>query len=127
MKMGKSIVFFIVLVCETGFFPRFILADDFAAAADTSHEMIKKADQSQRKDGGDEVILDEIEIKGKIEKPGLIILPKRIEPEMEEIELERSFKKEVKEGMGEIQKPDEATGKVEDIHSIKKAVKRKRQ
>jgi hypothetical protein len=75
---------------------------------------------------GDELVLETIEIKGRVEKPGVIILPKRVEPTMKEVELDRSFQQEVKEGVGEIPKPEEALGKVERIESIKKTVGRKR-
>jgi hypothetical protein len=74
----------------------------------------------------DEIILDEIEIKGEVEKPSVIILPKRLEPEMKEVELERSFTQEVKEGAGDVPKPDKTIGQVEPVKSIKKAVEKKR-
>jgi hypothetical protein len=73
-----------------------------------------------------EMILDEIEIRGKVEKPGVIVMPKRVEPELGEVELTRSFKKEMKEGVGEIPKPEKELGRVDRVKSIKKTVERKR-
>jgi hypothetical protein len=77
-------------------------------------------------DSSGEMILDVIEIKGKVEKPGVIIMPKRVEPELTDVELKRSFKKEVEEGSGDILKPDKELGSVDRIKSIKKTVERKR-
>lgn len=71
-----------------------------------------------------ELVLDDIFIQGKVEKPGVIIVPKRVEPELKEKELDRSFKKELREG--EIMKPKEELRRVDQVESIKKAVERKR-
>ena len=73
-----------------------------------------------------EMVLGVIEIKGKVEKPGVIIMPKRVEPHMAEMDLERSFNKEVKEGVGEIPKPERELRRMDRIESIKKTVERKR-
>lgn len=73
-----------------------------------------------------ELVLDVIEIKGRVEKPGVIIMPKRVETDMGELALERSFKKEVREGMGEIPKPEKELRQLDQIKSIKKTVERKR-
>ena len=79
--------------------------------------------------GGDdgELVLDAIEIKGRVDKPSVIIMPKRIEPEVGEVELERDFEQELKEGIGEIPKPEDDMNKVERVQSIKKAVERDRE
>jgi hypothetical protein len=74
----------------------------------------------------EEIVLDIIYIKGNVEKPGVIVMPKRVEPELEKVELERSFKREVKEGIGDIPKPEKELREVERVESIKKTVKRKR-
>lgn len=76
-------------------------------------------------DSSGELLLDEIEIRGNVEQPGVIIVPKRIEPEIKDIELKRSFEGELK-GAGDAPKPDEKLGEVEQVESIKKAVERKR-
>jgi hypothetical protein len=73
-----------------------------------------------------EMVLGVIEIKGKVEKPGVIIMPKRVEPRIAEMDLERSFNKEVKEGVGEIPTPERELRRVDRIESIKKTVERKR-
>lgn len=73
-----------------------------------------------------EMVLGVIEIKGKVEKPGVIIIPKRVEPEIGDMELERSFQKEVKEGVGEIPKLQKELRRLERVKSIKKTVERKR-
>ncbi|MBN1895513.1 hypothetical protein JW906_13530 [bacterium] len=76
-------------------------------------------------DSSGEMLLDEIEIQGHVEKPGVIIVPQRIEPEIKDIELKRSFEEELKNA-GDAPRPDEKLGKVEQVESIKKAVERKR-
>jgi len=73
-----------------------------------------------------ELILDAIQITGSVDKPGVIIMSKRIEPELKKIDLERSFEREVKQGVGEITKPNEELRKVEGVKSIKKSVNKKR-
>jgi hypothetical protein len=73
-----------------------------------------------------EVLLEEIEIKGRVDKPGVIILPRRIEPEVQEIDLDRSFQNEVKNGIGEIPGPDHMLRQLEQVESIKKAVEKER-
>ena len=73
-----------------------------------------------------EMVLGVIEIKGRVEKPGVIIIPRRVEPDIGEIELERSFEKEVKEGVGEIPKPEKEMRRLDRVKSIKKTVERKR-
>ena len=93
-------------------------------AGDSSANQTARIDSTDRATG--EMILDEIEIRGKVEKPGVIVMPKRIEPELGEVELTRSFKKEMKQGVGEIPKPEKELGSVDRVKSIKKTVKRKR-
>jgi len=73
-----------------------------------------------------EIILDEIQITGKVEKPGVIIMPKRIEPELDKLTLKRSFQKEVKESMGDMPKPESVLQEIDHVKSIKKTVERKR-
>lgn len=73
-----------------------------------------------------ELVLDEIDIQGHIEKPGVIVLPRRVDPEMGEIELDRSFDNEVKSDVETLPEAEEALGEVEGIQSIKKAVERQR-
>jgi hypothetical protein len=73
-----------------------------------------------------EIVLGTIEIRGKVDKPGVIIMPKRVEPEIGEMELERSFKKELSEGVGEIPKPEKALRRLDTVKSIKKTVERER-
>ncbi len=72
----------------------------------------------------DELVLDVIE--SYVDKPGVTIIPKRVEPEMEEREIGRSFEREVKQGVGEIPMPDDALRKVDRVQSIKKAIDKKR-
>ena len=76
--------------------------------------------------GSGELMLDEIEIQGQIEKPGVIVMPKRVNPEIEQMELGRSFDNELKNGVEALPQSEEALGQVDHVKSIKKAVERKR-
>ncbi len=75
---------------------------------------------------GDELFLDDIEIKGRVDKPSVIIMPKRIDPEVGEVLLEREFEQELKEGMGEIPQIEDETSQVENVQSIKRAITKDR-
>ncbi len=75
----------------------------------------------------EELVLEAIEIQGRIERPGVIIVPKRVEPEIEEIELERSFQQEVKEEMGQIPEPEQELQSVDRIESMKKTIQKERE
>lgn len=81
--------------------------------------------QTEPSEGG-ELVLDEIDIQGEVEKPGVIVLPKRVDSEMGRIELGRSFDEEVKNGVEALPQTEEALGQVDHVKSIKKAVERKR-
>ena len=100
----------------------------FSAVSFPADSMKNSITESERKNRGPnkEITLDEIEIQGMIEKPSVIIVPKRIEPDLREVELNRSFVEEVKEGVGDIPKSDEPLRKVEPAPSIKKTLEKKR-
>ncbi|HEX9934848.1 MAG TPA: hypothetical protein VGB38_06590 [bacterium] len=81
---------------------------------------------SPRQGSGNEILLEEIDIHGVLEQPSVIIVPKRIEPDLEQMELSRSFDQEVKENVGDMPKQDEPLRKVEPVPSIKKTIEKKR-
>lgn len=124
MKYLHSLIFigfvFVLL------FPQFIYAID-RAETDTTDTLTQVQNPVDNDGDGEEIILDDIEIIGQVEKPGVIIFPKRIEPELPEVELERSFQRELKEGMGEFVKPDDELSQIENVQSIKKAIEKKRE
>jgi len=101
------------------FLPTVLFADDNPAQLDTTQQAISPNE-------AEEIVLDDIEIKGRVDRPGVIILPKRIEPEVQEIDLDRSFQQEVKNGIGEIPGPDRMLRQLEQVESIKKAVEKER-
>ena len=100
--------------------------DTVLAIRDSVAQKLQKGTAKQDS-SAEEMVLDVIYIKGYVEKPGVIVMPKRVEPELPEVELERSFQKELKEGVGEVPKPDKELGEVEKVKSIKKTVERKRE
>ena len=99
--------------------PGILLAQGDPAAADTTQQITPPSTE-------EEIVLEDIEIRGRVDKPGVIILPKRIEPEVQELDLDRSFQQEVKNGIGEIPGPDRMLRQLEQVESIKKAVEKKR-
>jgi hypothetical protein len=70
--------------------------------------------------------LEDIRIQGEVEKPSVIILPKRIEPDMQADSLDRSFSQEIRRNTGEVPTPDRAINRVEPVKSIKKEIEKKR-
>lgn len=115
--------FSIVFILSGVWLPHMIMAQN--ANSDSTKKAVK-AQIAQTDSASGEMVLGVIEIKGRVEKPGVIIIPKRVEPEIGEMELERSFQKEVKEGVGEIPKPQKELRRLERVKSIKKTVERKR-
>ena len=123
--MARRVCFLWVLLMMGGWFCVSGSARAQAAVQDSSKQELQEPvtpDTFPK----DEVVLDVIEIKGKVEKPGVIIMPRRVEADLGKVELERSFEREVKEGVGEIPKPEAALRRVERVTSIKKTVEKKR-
>ncbi len=85
-----------------------------------------KVQEGAKKGNGKELILEDIEIKGRVEKPGVIIVPKRISPEIKEVEINRSFEAEMKNGVGDVPQPEKALRRLEPVENIKKAVEKER-
>lgn len=73
-----------------------------------------------------ELILDEIFVEGRVSRPGVMIVPKRLSPKLKEKELERSFEEELKNRESGIYKPEKELHKVERVRSIKKALEKER-
>ena len=121
----KAIFMFsiIFMVCV---FVLFQKANAQTVAQDTIRQKLETKTIEKDSSTGGELVLKAIEIKGKIEKPGVIIMPKRVEPELGKMELERSFQRELKQGVGQVPKPEKALQQVDRVKSIKKTIERKR-
>ena len=119
----KCIILLWIVIILTGF-GGYASTRAQTVIADTTRTSVEAETVVDSENG--EMLLGVIEIKGKVEKPGVIIMPKRVEPKIAEMDLERSFSKEVKEGVGEIPKPERELRRVDRIESIKKTVERKR-
>jgi hypothetical protein len=81
---------------------------------------------NHRDSSSGEILLQDIEIKGNVDKPGVVVLPKRLEPETEGMDLDRNFEKELKKGTSEVPKPEKELQKIERVESIKDAINKKR-
>jgi len=121
--MKRLIEITIFFVCIGVVVPNLLMAQN--SHPDTTKKIVvKPVAQVDTLNG--EMVLGVIEIKGRVEKPGVIIISRRVEPDIGEIKLERSFEKEVKEGVGEIPKPEKELRQLDRVKSIKKTVERKR-
>ncbi|HDQ45596.1 MAG TPA: hypothetical protein ENN17_08890 [bacterium] len=109
-----------------------LLSCGLAGSGYCDPESMTNPDSSQVKaqDAGSdegELVLEAIEIRGRVERPGVIILPKRMTPHIKEVEINRSFEEEVKNGVGDLPQPDQVLRRLEPVNNIKKAVEKERQ
>jgi len=120
-RLNKHILFLIV-------FGSIIAGDIFAQNSKNDTTSVKKKELIKNKVDtvSKELILDEINIKGEIDKPNVIIMPKRVETDIKKVDLERKFSKEINKAEGEIPELQEKLREIENIESIKKALKRDR-
>jgi len=88
------------------------------------------AAQSTRPDSAkskEEMELESISIEAIIEKPNVDIIPKRIEPELEEVEfVERSFDRELKEVPKDLLLLDDDLDRVARLEGLKKMLEKKK-
>jgi hypothetical protein len=95
--------------------------DSTAVKPDTSG--VSKA---SAKTGIQEIELTEITIEAEIEKPRVSILPKRIEPELGEMEfIDRSFEKELKKGPEKPKLNKERVKTPVDVNELKTHIKKR--
>ncbi len=122
----RVILYFVALFVSTG-----LVFSESLFAQSRYQDPAQQRNQNQEVELPDstrgEIVLEVIEIRGKIDKPSVIIVPKRVEPEIGEIELERSFQQEVKEGIGQIPEPEKELQQVDRIESIKKTIQKERE
>jgi hypothetical protein len=120
MRISIMLLFLVLLLFITA---RSVIAQ---SAKPDSINQVAAGIAAQTDTTQNELVFDTIEVKGKVQKPGVIIIPKRLEPEVNQKDLERSFQKEMTDGIGEIPKPEKELQKVEQVKSIKKVIKRER-
>ena len=97
MQNSNALLLFTIFINMIFISSSLLFAQDTTGAnSDSSKTVQSTADIDI---GQEDVILEEIDIKGEIEKPRVSILPKRIEPELGELEfIDRSFENELKQG-----------------------------
>jgi len=133
MKM-KKIVFLSV-----GFLPAAVLAQTptdgktQSTAVDTLKPKAEKLATAARAAQPDssklntEMELESISIEAIIEKPNVDIIPKRVEPELEEVEfVERSFDRELKEVPKDLLLLDDDLDRVARLEGLKKLLEKKK-
>ncbi len=75
----------------------------------------------------EEMELESISIEAIIEKPNVDIIPKRLEPELEEVEfVERRFDRELKEAPKDMLLLDDDLDRVARLEGIKKLLEKKK-
>ena len=119
----------ILLFCAVTVLPGFQSAGETGGNPVPSDSVMIPSPPPVKKDTAaseNEIRLDEIRIQGEVEKPNVIILPKRIEPDLESDGLNRSFSKEITKNTDDVPKPDKAISQVEPVKSIKKEIEKKR-
>jgi hypothetical protein len=121
---------FIALFCAAAFIPGISRAEAETGGNPSASDSVKTISAPPVKKNAEapknEIRLEEIQIQGEVEKPSVIILPKRIEPELDSVGLSRSFNQEITKNADEVPKPDKAISKVEPVKSIKKEIEKKR-
>ena len=95
-----------------------------SAAKDTA-KIKETVPQKSVQDTSGVLILEDIQIHGEVQSPGVMIIPRRVEPELKERELSRSFQTELKQG-GTIVKPEDELRSLERVKSIRKALEKER-
>ncbi|MCJ7813395.1 hypothetical protein MUP95_08805 [bacterium] len=122
----RVIYYFVLLFVSAGLiFSKSLFAQ--TGYQDTTQQSNQNQAVEPQDSTGGEMVLEVIEIRGKIEKPSVIIVPKRVEPEIGEIELERSFQQEVKGETGQIPEPEKELQQVDRIESMKKTIQKERE
>jgi hypothetical protein len=87
-------------------------------------ERAAKPDSAKR---AEELELESISIEAIIEKPNVDIIPKRVEPELEEVEfVERSFDRELKELPKDLLLLDDDLDRVARLEGLKKVLEKKK-
>ena len=91
----KTLFGIILCICTIVVFSKFLFAQDTTQVISDSSEISYSFDDVEI----GEVELIEITIEAEIEKPRVAILPKRVDPELGEMEfIDRSFENELKQG-----------------------------
>ncbi len=121
-----------MLFCALGFFPALATAQTTASAAKADTLKAKtpaRAAHLAKPDSAamQETELETIAIEAVIEKPNVDIIPKRLEPELEEVEfVERSFDRELKEVPKDLLLLDDDLDRATKLDGIKKHLENKK-
>jgi hypothetical protein len=74
-----------------------------------------------------EMELESISIEAIVEKPNVDIIPKRVEPELEEVEfVERNFDRELKEAPKDLLLLDDDLDRVAKLEGLKKMLEKRK-
>lgn len=98
-----------------------VAAQDTARAQGASQDTTRPAATVVPVQQGQELVLEEIYIEPVVEKPSVSIVPRRQEPDFEEVELvKRSFADELKSAPNKIMMLDEELESAKRVRRIKK-------
>jgi len=107
--------------------PRRAAPDTVKAAVSKKETPPAKAATPDSTKAREEVELEAIAIEAIIEKPNVNIIPRRLEPELEEVEfVERSFDRELKEVPRDLLLLDDDLDRVARLEGLKKLLEKKK-
>lgn len=121
-----------MLFCVLSFFPALAAAQTAASGSKADTLKSKSPASSTRAAKPDSAAMQETEletiaIEAVIEKPNVDIIPKRIEPDLEEVEfVERSFDRELKEVPKDLLLLDDDLDRAAKLEGIKKHLENKK-
>jgi hypothetical protein len=134
MEMKMRMIVFVLACC----WPMVALTQSASdqpkpATPDTAKAKVAQPDQAARAARPDssktaqEMELEAIAIEAIIEKPNVNIIPRRLEPELEEVEfVERSFDRELKEVPRDLLLLDDDLDRVARLEGLKKLLEKKK-
>jgi len=99
----------------------------FSLPALAQEKKIEKVKPKPKVNQTGEIKLDDLILQGMIEKPSVSIVPKRIEPDLEEVEfITRKFDRELKMVPEELFDIQLEKRKIQKIHDVDKILKKSR-
>lgn len=130
MRISNILTLFWLILIIFGV-PTLLLGQVKAVSPDSSANNVAASDSIDQiaemvsTDG--DIILDEIDIQAEIEKPRVAILPKRLDPELGELEfVDRSFDRELKSFSQEVLIEDDRLFTPNKIENLKKKILKKK-
>ena len=119
------LVFFLMYLFQYSFAQNSVRKADSLKVQKTTADTIAQISSTIESEG--EIVLEEITIEAIVEKPRVSILPKRIDPELGELEfVDRSFEKELKKFPNSPMINDKRLFEPDKMENLKKTLQKKK-